>query len=38
MRLDLTVVDRDPFLSTPEELLATVVTETIIDGEVVYGR
>ena len=35
-RADLTVVDRDLFLATPKQLLATQVVMTMIDGEVVF--
>ena len=38
MRADMTVVDRDLLAVTPAEVLKTVVTETVIDGEVVYRR
>jgi predicted amidohydrolase YtcJ len=37
-RADLTVIDRDPFASTPEDVRAAEVTETIVDGEVVFSR
>jgi predicted amidohydrolase YtcJ len=37
-RADLTVIDRDLFQATPQELLATKVDLTIVDGTVVYER
>ncbi|RUL86880.1 metal-dependent hydrolase [Tautonia sociabilis] len=36
-RADLTVIDRDPFASSPQEIREAEVTETIIDGEVVFS-
>jgi predicted amidohydrolase YtcJ len=38
MRADVTVVDRDLFRASPAEVLKTVVTATIIDGNVVDSR
>jgi predicted amidohydrolase YtcJ len=38
MRMDLVVLDRDLFRATPIEILKTVVTATVIDGEVVYEQ
>jgi predicted amidohydrolase YtcJ len=39
MRADLTVIDRDPFAVSAEEVRRAEVTETIVDGEVVFeGR
>ncbi len=37
MRADLTVIDRDLFRVTPDQVRRARVTETIIDGEVVYS-
>ena len=37
MRADVTLFDRDLFQTTPDELRRAEVTETIIDGEVVYS-
>lgn len=36
MRADLTVIDRDLFKCKPDEVLASKVVATIIDGEIVY--
>ena len=37
MRADLTVIDRDPFAVGAEQVRRAQVTETIVDGEVVFG-
>jgi predicted amidohydrolase YtcJ len=37
-RADLTIVDRDLFEAKPRDLLATIVTMTIVDGAVVHER
>lgn len=37
-RADLTIIDRDPFDSTPEEIRGAEVLATIVDGEVVSTR
>jgi predicted amidohydrolase YtcJ len=36
LRADLTVIDRDPFAVSAEEVRRAEVTETIVDGEVVF--
>lgn len=38
LRADFLVIDRDPLLSSPSELRATVVFETWVGGERVYRR
>ena len=38
MRADLTLIDRDLFAVPPSEILDAKVTETIVDGEVVFRR
>ncbi|MDB5349616.1 MAG: dan [Planctomycetota bacterium] len=38
MRADLTIVDRDLFTVPAADILKAKVTETIVDGEVVYAR
>ncbi len=37
-RADLVVLDRDLFKATSMEILKTVVTATVIEGEVVFGN
>ncbi len=37
MRADLTVVDRDPFLATPQDLLASRVLMTLVDGVAAFA-